>query len=83
MSNKIYVGNLSYDTGEDDLRTEFSECGEVENIQLITDRDTGRSKGFAFVTFTTEEALEAALEKNNVELQGRSLRVNKAIEKPR
>lgn len=83
MANKIYVGNLPYSTTEDDLRNEFSECGEIERVQLITDRETGRSKGFAFVTFTSEDAMAAALEKNNSELQGRALRINKAIEKPR
>lgn len=83
MSNKIYVGNLPYATTEEDLRTEFSECGEVERVQLITDRETGRSKGFAFITFSSGDALESALEKNNKDLQGRAIRVNKAIDKPR
>jgi len=83
MSNKIYVGNLPYSTTEDDLRTEFSECGEIERVQLITDRDTGRSKGFAFISFESAEALTSALDKNNQDLQGRSMRVNKAIEKDR
>jgi cold-inducible RNA-binding protein len=83
MSNKVYVGNLSYESTEDDIRNEFTDCGQIDRVQLITDRDTGRSKGFAFVTFESGESLDAALEKNNVELQGRSIRVNKAIDKPR
>jgi cold-inducible RNA-binding protein len=83
MSNKIYVGNLPYTTTEDDLSNEFSSAGEVERVQLITDRETGRSKGFAFVSFTSADAVEAALEKNGQEIQGRSIRVNKAQEKQR
>lgn len=83
MSKKIYVGNLSYSTTSDDLQNEFSDCGEIEKVQLITDRETGRSKGFAFITFTSASALDAALEKNNQDVQGRAIRVNKAIEKPR
>ena len=51
MSKKIYVGNLSYSTTSDDLQNEFSDCGEIEKVQLITDRETCRSKGFAFITF--------------------------------
>ncbi len=83
MSKKIYVGNLSYSTTSDDLQNEFSDCGEIEKVQLITDRETGRSKGFAFITFISASALDAALEKNNQDVQGRAIRVNKAIEKPR
>lgn len=83
MSNKAYVGNLPYQTTEEDLTNEFSSCGNVERVQLIIDRETGRSKGFAFITFDSPEALEAALQKNNQEIEGRAIRVNKAIEKDR
>jgi RNA recognition motif-containing protein len=81
MQHKIFVGNLAFSTEEDALRREFEDCGEITDLKLITDRETGRSKGFAFITFDTAEALEAALEKNNKELDGRNLRVNKAEEK--
>ena len=81
--NKVYVGNLPYQTTEDDLKDQFSSCGEVTEVRLITDRQTGRSKGFAFLTFGSEDAFEAALLKNGEEIDGRKLRVNKAEEKPR
>jgi cold-inducible RNA-binding protein len=85
MNNKkIYVGNLSFNTTQDDLETEFSKFGEVEELKLITDMETGRSKGFAFITFKTSEAMEASLAKNGEDLDGRPLRVNQAEErKPR
>ena len=77
-NNKVYVGNLPYQTEEDDLRTEFSSCGEIEDVNIIMDRDTGRSKGFAFITFVSPDSLSAALEKNETEFQGRTIRVNQA-----
>tara|TARA_A100001015_G_scaffold314165_1_gene423016 strand:- start:1460 stop:1735 length:276 start_codon:yes stop_codon:yes gene_type:complete len=85
MSNKkIYVGNISFDTTEEDLRTEFSQYGDIEEVKIIIDHQTNRSKGFGFITFTTPEAMEASLEKNGEEVQGRKLRVNQAEErKPR
>ncbi len=83
-NNKIYVGNLSFNTTEEEIKTEFSKYGEIEDIKLISDRDTGRSKGFSFITFQTKEAMDAALEKNGEEMDGRALRVNVAEErKPR
>jgi len=83
-NNKIYVGNLSFNTTESDLETEFSKYGETADVKLISDMETGRSKGFAFITFKTAEAVEAALEKNGEDMDGRPLRVNKAEErKPR
>jgi cold-inducible RNA-binding protein len=82
--NKIFIGNLSFNTSKEDLEQEFAQYGEITEAKLITDRDTGRSRGFAFITFTTDEALQAACEKNGAELDGRTLRVNKAEErKPR
>ena len=59
MSKNLYVGNLSYDTTEDTLRMLFSEHGEIESANLITDRYTGRSRGFAFVEMSTEEEAQA------------------------
>jgi RNA recognition motif-containing protein len=61
MGKKVYVGNLSYDTSEDKLRTLFTEFGEVESVAVITDRYTGRPRGFAFVEMATEQAAQAAI----------------------
>jgi RNA recognition motif-containing protein len=80
-NNKIYVGNLSYNTDDNSLREEFSDCGDIEELNLITDRETGRSKGFAFITFATEDAVTAAIEKNGKDVDGRNIRVNKAEER--
>jgi heterogeneous nuclear ribonucleoprotein A1/A3 len=73
---KLYVGNLSYHTTEGELRETFSTYGEITELKLITDRDTGRSKGFAFVSFETAEAAESALSLNDTELDGRKMRIN-------
>ena len=76
---KVYVGNLVFGATEADISTLFSEAGAVEEVRLITDRETGRSKGYAFVTFAEEAGAEAAVEKfNGVEYQGRTLRVDRA-----
>ena len=61
MASKLYVGNLSYNTTEDSLRTLFGEHGDVESVNLITDRDTGRPRGFGFVEMATDEAAQAAI----------------------
>ena len=79
--NKVYVGNLNYKLTEDDLKDYFSQCGTVEDVKIITDFNTGQSKGFAFITFSSEEEMESAIEKNGEELEGRKLFVNKAREK--
>ncbi len=82
MPVKLFVGNLSHDTSGDELRTLFSEVGAVESCQLITDRDTGRSRGFGFIEMGSKEAADAAKEKfNGQDLHGRALKVNDA--KPR
>jgi cold-inducible RNA-binding protein len=82
MSSNIYVGNLNYDTTEDTLRTVFSEFGEIASVKVITDRYTGRSRGFAFVEMATEEAAQTAIsELNGKTVDNRELRVDKA--KPR
>ncbi|TDJ69795.1 MAG: RNA-binding protein, partial [Proteobacteria bacterium] len=70
-----------YSVDEDQLRELFSPYGEIEELALIMDRETGRSKGFAFITFATQQAAESALEKNGQDLSGRALRVNIAQEK--
>jgi RNA recognition motif-containing protein len=79
MATKLYVGNLNYQTQEEDLRSLFEQYGEVASANIVFDRDTGRSRGFGFVEFTDEQAArsaESAL--NGAELDGRTLRVNEA-----
>lgn len=80
---KIYVGNLSYKTTEEGLSDYFAEFGNVEELKIIQDRETGRSKGFAFVTFATKEDAEKALAANGQEFDGRRLKVNPAQDKKR
>ncbi|MHC4082919.1 MAG: RNA recognition motif domain-containing protein [Planctomycetota bacterium] len=76
---KIYVGNISFNTDEAALRTAFSEHGDVDEVAVITDRDTGRSRGFAFVTMPDDSAARAAMDAlNGKELDGRTLNVNEA-----
>jgi len=83
MSKKIYVGNLSYNTSEDDLRELFGKYGTVESASIIIDRETRRSKGFGFVEMTEEAAADQAIsELDGKEEGGRNLRVNEAISKP-
>jgi RNA recognition motif-containing protein len=79
MESKLYVGNLSYTTTEDDLRTLFAQAGTVKSVSVIKDRDTGRSKGFAFVEMgTADEAQKAISQFNGQAFQERSLRINVA-----
>jgi len=78
MSKKIYVGNLSYQTTENDISNLFGQVGEVESATIITDRDTGRSKGFGFVEMGNEDADKAIAQFNGTELNGRSITVNEA-----
>jgi RNA recognition motif-containing protein len=76
---KLYVGNLSYDTNEEQLRTMFSEVGTVAAVDMIMDRDTHRSKGFAFVTMSSQAEAEAAIKMfNGKDVAGRALAVNPA-----
>jgi RNA recognition motif-containing protein len=79
MNTKLYIGNLSFDSTENDLQDLFAAFGPVNEVNLITDRTTGRSRGFAFVTMATEEGAKAAIEGSaNKELHGRKLAVNEA-----
>ncbi|MGC9332920.1 MAG: RNA recognition motif domain-containing protein [Anaerolineae bacterium] len=79
MTQKIYVGNLSYHTSEETLRTLFAEYGEIETINMITDRDTGRPKGFAFVEMVTDQAAQNAISAlNGRTVDDREIRVDKA-----
>ncbi|MEM7204440.1 MAG: RNA-binding protein [Planctomycetota bacterium] len=83
MGKRLYVGNLSYHTTEDSLAAAFRGDGrQVANVSVITDRDTGRSRGFAFVEMETEEDAQTAIEAmDGAELDGRTLKVNEAQER--
>ena len=79
MNSKLYVGNMSFKTTEADLRNAFGQFGAVTDVYIATDRETGRPRGFAFVTFATAEEAKAAVEKmNGADLDGRALNVNEA-----
>ena len=79
MGNKLYVGNLPFSATDDSLRQMFGQAGQVESVRIITDRDTGRSKGFGFVEMSTDEEASEAIKKfNGNEMEGRSLTVNEA-----
>lgn len=78
MTKKLYVGNLSFQTTEQDISELFSQAGAVESVALITDRDTGRSKGFAFVEMSQNDANEAINRFNGQDFNGRNLTVNEA-----
>lgn len=79
MNTKLYVGNLSFNTNEDALRAAFEQFGAITDIYVASDRETGRPRGFAFVTFTTEDESKAAIEKmHGTQLDGREITVNEA-----
>lgn len=79
METKLYVGNLSYGTTEEDLRALFTQAGTVASVDVIKDRDTGRSKGFAFVQMSSQSEAEQAIKLfNGYEMDGRALKVNAA-----
>ncbi len=83
MSKKLFVGGLSWGTTDDSLHSAFSPYGEIVEAKVITDRETGRSRGFGFVTFSNDEgAAKAITEMNGTELDGRSIKVNEAEDKP-
>ena len=80
----IFVGNLNYSITEDDLKEIFEEYGELSSVKLITDKFTGRSKGFGFVEMSDDEEAKKAIEElNGAEVEGRSMVVNESIEKKR
>lgn len=79
MTMKLYVGNLAFQTSSDDLLELFSQAGTVESAAVITDRETGRSRGFGFVEMATQEEGEQAIRQfNGMEIDGRTLTVNEA-----
>ena len=83
MSKKLYVGNLSFSSTEDDVRDHFAAYGEVISVNLITNRETGRLRGFGFVEMDDEGAKAAIQALDGKDLAGRPLKVNEAQEKPR
>jgi cold-inducible RNA-binding protein len=79
MNSKLYVGNMSFKTTETDLRNAFGQFGSITDVYIANDRETGRPRGFAFVTFSTDTESKLAAEKmNGVDLDGRQLTVNEA-----
>lgn len=79
MNKKLYVGNLNYDTTEESLKETFQEAGTVESCDIITDRRTGKSKGFGFVEMASEQEAEEAMDMfNDTEIDGRTVKVDEA-----
>lgn len=84
MNKKLFIGGLSWNTSESRLRETFERFGDLDDIRIITDRDTGRSRGFGFVTFAEEESAQKAIaEMDGTNLDGRNIKVNEAEEKAR
>lgn len=79
MAKKLFVGNISWSTSDEDLSALFSQHGEVEEASILKDRDTGRSRGFGFVTFVNDDDADKAIQAlNGYELNGRKIAVNEA-----
>jgi cold-inducible RNA-binding protein len=84
MGNKLFIGGLSWGTNDDTLRSAFEGFGEITDAKVITERDTGRSRGFGFVTFRDNNAAQTAIQQmDGSQLDGRSIRVNEAQDRPR
>jgi len=84
MSSKVFVGNLDFNTTREEVQSLFSQVGELRDVFLPVDRESGRKRGFAFVEFASDEDAAKAIEKfNGYELGGRALRVNAAEDRPR
>lgn len=84
LGKKLYVGNLSFNTGENRLRELFQNYGTVASAKIITDRDSGNSKGFGFVEMGSDSEAQAAISgTNGTDLDGRQIKVNEAMDKPR
>jgi RNA recognition motif-containing protein len=83
MSNRLYVGNLSFYTTADAVRAAFADAGEIVDVKVVMDRESGQSRGFAFVTMGSPQAAAEAIAKmNGAMLDGRALRVNEAEDRP-
>ena len=84
MKNKLFIGGLSWNTDEHGLRAAFERFGQIDEAKVISDRETGRSRGFGFVTFADPEFAQKAIEEmDGTELDGRNIKVNEAQDKPR
>src|SRR5512138_1455076 len=84
MSSKVFVGNLDFKTTKEEVQTLFAQIGEIRDVFLPTDRESGRPRGFAFVEFASDDDAAKAIEKfNGYQLSGRALRVNAAEDRPR
>lgn len=84
MGNKVFIGGLSWNTDNEGLRQAFEQFGDIQDARVITDRETGRSRGFGFVTFGNEDAAQEAIARmDGTELDGRNIKVNVAEDKPR
>lgn len=82
MKNRLYVGNLAFHTTEGSLQQAFARCGNVSEVKLVLDRESGRSRGFAFVSMATDEEANTAIQQlNGAEFDGRELKVNIAEER--
>ena len=82
MGNRLYVGNLSFSATNDTVRTAFSAFGEITDVHVVSDRETGQSRGFGFVTMGSSDAAQKAIaQMNGAMLDGRSLKVNEAEER--
>ena len=80
MKTKIFVGNLPWSVRDLDLKEAFLDYGEIIECAVIMERDTGRSRGYAFITYTTEEAAQAAIAAmNGIEMEGRKINVNESV----
>ena len=84
MGKKLFVGGLSWNTNDDTLRQAFERFGTVDDAKIIQDRETGRSRGFGFVTFSSDDGAQKAISgMDGKELDGRTIKVNEAEDKPR
>jgi RNA recognition motif-containing protein len=84
MGTKIFVGGLAWATTSEGLKAAFDQCGSIVEAKVVTDRETGKSRGFGFVTFTDETGCRKAIESmNGAMIDGRQVRVNEAENKPR
>jgi RNA recognition motif-containing protein len=84
MSTKLFVGSLSWNTTSEELQNAFQACGDVVEAKVVTDRDTGRSRGFGFVTFRDADSATRAIEQlDGSTLDGRSIRVDRANDRPK
>ena len=83
MSKKIFIGNLSWNLTENDVQKTFEKFGAIESTKIVTDRDTGRSKGFGFVTFMDAASAQSALSLDGSSLDNRPIKVDIAVDRPR